>query len=102
MDRGYIDYHLFERWSQEGAGFVARLKNNANCYAVENHDVPAQGPIRKDQTVVFNPFHAGRKILGRYRRVEVWVEEKKETLVLLTNRHDLAATTSNVKTNHEK
>lgn len=61
-----------------------------DCYAVEDRDVPAQGgPIRKDQTVEFNPFHAGRKITGRYRRVE----EKKETLVLLTNHHDLSATT---------
>jgi len=26
MDRGYIDYKMFERWSAEGVGFVTRLK----------------------------------------------------------------------------
>ena len=93
MDRGYIDYHLFERWSAQKVGFVTRLKQNANCFVTEEHDVPKTGPIRADETIEFNVFEAGRKIKGSYRRVKVWLEDKQEELVLLTNRHDLGATT---------
>ena len=32
IDRGYIDYHMFERWSAQGVGFVTRLKAGANCF----------------------------------------------------------------------
>jgi len=43
--------------------------------------------------IEFNCFQAGRKIKGTYRRVVVWLEDKQEELVLLTNRFDLAAET---------
>ena len=93
IDRGYIDYHMFERWIAQGVGFVTRLKQNANCFVTERHEVPAHSNIRSDETIEFNVFHAGRKIKGSYRRVKVWLEDKQEEMVLLTNRHDLGATT---------
>jgi hypothetical protein len=93
MDRGYIDYHLFERWSAQEVGFVTRLKRNVNCFITKEHEVPSRGNILSDETIEFHCFHAGRKIKGSYRRVKVWLEDKEEELVLLTNRHDLGATT---------
>jgi len=93
VDRGYIDYHMFERWSAQGVGFVTRLKAGANCFITAEHEVPANRNIRADETIEFNVFHAGRKIKGSYRRVKVWLEDKQEELVLLTNLHDLGATT---------
>jgi hypothetical protein len=93
IDRGYIDYHMFERWSAQGVGFVTRLKQGANCFITAEHEVPANRNIRADETIEFNVFHAGRKIKGSYRRVKVWLEDKQEELVLLTNLHDLGATT---------
>lgn len=93
IDRGYVDYHLFERWSAQDVGFVTRLKRNADCFITAEHEVPRRGPIRSDQTIEFNVFQAGRQIKGRYRRVKVWLPDKQEELVLLTNRHDLGATT---------
>src|SRR5216683_57374 len=36
MDRGYIDYRLFNRWSTEGVYFVTRLKENANFWDFED------------------------------------------------------------------
>ena len=35
LDRGYIDYHLFTRWTREGVYFVSRLKKNADIQIVE-------------------------------------------------------------------
>jgi len=93
LDRGYADYELFERWSAEQVGFVTRLKQNADCDVTAKHPVPCNGNIRSDETIEFNVFQAGRKIKGSYRRVKVWLEDKQEELVLLTNCHQLGATT---------
>lgn len=93
MDRGYIDYTMFERWSAAGVGFVTRFKSNTTCFITADHRVPKRGNIRSDQTIEFHVFRAGRRIKGSYRRVKVWLEDKQEELVLLTNRHDLAAST---------
>jgi hypothetical protein len=93
MDRGYIDYAMFERWSASEVGFVTRLKANADCYITAKHKVPEDRNICSDETIEFHLFQAGRRIKGSYRRVKVWLEDKEEELVLLTNRHDLGATT---------
>ena len=36
MDRGYIDYKLFARWTKAGIFFVTRLKDNANYWHFED------------------------------------------------------------------
>ncbi len=93
MDRGYIDYQLFERWSAREVGFVTRMKVNADCVVTARQEPPRNRSITADETVEFNVFHAGRQIKGSYRRVKVWLEDKQEEMVLLTNRHDLGAST---------
>ena len=94
MDRGYIDYHMFERWSTEGVGFVTRLKKNAEFYELKDLEIPNnKGSIISDSTGEFNCFEAGRRIKGTYRKVVVWIEEKQEKMELLTNRLDLSAKT---------
>jgi hypothetical protein len=93
MDRGYIDYRLFERWSKKGVFFVTRGKKNADIYVVDKLEVPAGSNVTSDEIVEFNVFQAGRTIKGQYRRVKVWIEEKGKTLVLLTNNFKLAAST---------
>ena len=42
MDRGYIDYALFGRWSMAGVFFVTRLKENAAFEVVEECEIPAE------------------------------------------------------------
>jgi len=93
MDRGHVDYTLFEGWSAQGVGFVTRLKANANCQITEEHPLPQNRPIRADQSIEFQVFQAGRTIKGTYRRIKVWLEDKQEELVLVTNLHHLGATT---------
>jgi len=93
MDRGYIDYRLFERWSQKGVFFVTRLKKNADIYVVEKREVPGGSTVLSDEIIEFNVFQAGRTIKRQYRRVKVSIEEKDEPLVLLTNNLKLAAST---------
>ena len=93
LDRGYVDYHLFTRWTREGVYFVTRLKANADIQTVEHHPVPASGPVLSDQTVRLQTFVAGRPDLEDMRCVTVWLEDKQEELVLLTNHFKLAAST---------
>jgi len=93
LDRGYIDYRLFTRWTREGVHFVSRLKKNADIQMVEDSPVPKGSNVLKDQKVRLQAFVAGRPDLEDLRRVTVWLEDKQEELVLLTNNFDLAAST---------
>jgi IS4 transposase len=93
MDRGYTDYHLFTRWTREGVYFVTRLKANADIQMVKRHPVPEGSNILRDETVRLQAFVSGRPDLEDLRCVTVWLEDKQEELVLLTNNFKLAAST---------
>jgi hypothetical protein len=93
MDRGYNDYHLFTRWTRAGVFFVTRLKANADIARVESRPVAKVGHILSDEIIRLQPFVAGRPDFEDMRRVVVWLEDKQEELVLLTNNFQLAAST---------
>jgi hypothetical protein len=93
IDRGYTDYRLFTRWTREGVFFVTRLKTNADVARVESRPVPKGGNVLSDEIIRLQPFVAGRPDLADLRRVTIWLEDKQEELVLLTNNFELAAST---------
>jgi IS4 transposase len=93
LDRGYTDYKLYARWTQEGVFFVTRLKARADVARVESRPVPKGSNVLRDEIIRLNPFTAGRPDLPDLRRVVVWLEDKQEELVLLTNNFKLAAAT---------
>jgi hypothetical protein len=93
IDRGYVDYAMFSRWRRQGVFFVSRLKANADIAPVESRPVSKEGSIRRDDIIRLQPFIAGRPDYEDLRRVVVWLEDKQEELVLLTNHFTLAATT---------
>ena len=93
LDRGYIDYRLFAHWTEQGVYFVTRLKENAAFGAYESRPVPANSPVRKDELGRLNFFVAGAPCRHDLRRIEVWVPEKQQALVLLTNNLHLSAAT---------
>lgn len=92
MDRGYVDYEWFVRLSQQAVYFVTRLKDNASFEVVQERPVPAKGNILKDQ-IIF--FHSQAEPSEEYffRIVEVWLEDKQESVVFLTNNLEFTATT---------
>jgi hypothetical protein len=92
MDRGYIDYEWFVQLTKQGVYFVTRLKDRASFEVVENRPIPAKGNILKDQ-IIF--FHSQAEPNEEYffRLVEVWLEDKQESVVFLTNNLEFAATT---------
>ncbi len=93
LDRGYIDYRLFTRWTRAGVYFVSRLKKNADIQVVQDYPVPKGSNVLRDQKVRLQSFVAGRPDLEDLRMVTVWLEDKQEELVLLTNHFELAAST---------
>lgn len=92
MDRGYIDYEWFVQLTQQAVYFVTRLKDKASFEVVQERPVPAKGNILKDQ-IIF--FHSQAEPSDEYffRIVEVWLEDKQESVVFLTNNLEFAATT---------
>ena len=95
MDRAYTDYQLFETWTRQEVLFITRMKDNANYCGVDNHQRPIGGHIMYDRLIELNPIHfpRDRKCKEILRRIEVWIPEKDEKLVLLTNIKHLAAST---------
>jgi hypothetical protein len=94
MDRGYIDYEWFVKLTLQGVFFVTRLKDNAVYEVVEERQVPKNRNVLKDQIIFFpsqRPQDPGDEYF--FRRVEIWDEEKQESLVFLTNHKEFGATT---------
>lgn len=93
MDRGYVDYRLFKKWTEEGVFFVTRQKRNNADLVSERRVVPVHGPVLRDEMVAHQPFEAGAKARQILRRIVIWREDNREELVLLTNNFTLSAST---------
>jgi hypothetical protein len=93
MDRGYVDYALFARWKKEGVWFVSRQKGNANYTVIEERPVPLHRSIVKDQLITLNVYYSKKDYPYPLRRIEVWDDTKKESIVLITNHMTFGATT---------
>ena len=92
FDRGYADYHWWLSLTRQKVFFVTRLKDNADYEVMEQRPVPEKGLVRKDEVIFL--FKLGEEAKGCFlRRIEVWVEEKQETMVFVTNHLTLAAST---------
>ena len=90
MDRGYVDYGLFGRWSAQGVLFVTRMKTNALYEAVETLP-PAPGVLRAQRIRLTGSAAAACPVL--LRRIVVWDEEHQREIALLTKDHRLAPAT---------
>ena len=93
LDRGYNDYRLFESWSEQQVCFVTRLKTNAEYFVTQTRLKADTGLIHANELIEFQCLTDGRTIWQTYRRIEVWLEDKQQTLVLLTNLLHLSAAT---------
>lgn len=93
IDKGYVDYELFWKWTRQGVFFVTRLKDNARYRIVDEKPVPANRNILTDHLIELVGFYSQQKYPGQLRRVEVWDDENKRPIVLLTNHMGFGATT---------
>lgn len=94
-DRGYNDYELFGRWTEEGVYFVTRLKDNAVYRVVRNLPLPQtrRGGVIKDQVIRFTGAGAKAKCAHELRLVTFYDAEQERRFEFLTNNFRLAANT---------
>ena len=92
FDRGYQDFNWWLELTRNKVLFVTRLKDNAEYGVIEERPVAEGSDILRDEVIVLTKTQeAGPE--SRLRRIEVWVEEKGESMVFITNHLKLAAET---------
>jgi hypothetical protein len=92
FDRGYADHNWWLQLTRQQVHFVTRLKDSVEYGIVEQRPAPEGSNVLRDEVVLL----CSQQDVGpeaRLRRVEVWVEEKNETMVFITNNLKLAAST---------
>jgi len=93
FDRGLIDYIQMGKWTKDGIYFVTLLKKNADYRVVKSQQVPKNRNILKDQIIRLNGFYSKQKCPYYLRIVELWREDKQDSIIFLTNNLKLGATT---------
>ena len=93
IDRGYIDYELFWRWTGADVSFVTGLKDSARYHVLEERPVPMHRNILSDRIIELEGFQSQQTYPGVLRRVEVWDEEQERIIELLTNHMTFGSTT---------
>ena len=93
VDRGYVDYRLFARWTEAGVWFVTRAKDNMDYRVAKRREVPERSNVLKDQEIMLKGFYARRRCPHRLRRIVVWDEQNEREIVLVTNHMEFAAST---------
>ena len=91
MDRGYEDHDWWRKLAADGVFFVSRLKDSTSYVIVEERPQPAE-PILRDEVIILASERSKENAL-RLRRIEVWLEDKQDTMVFVTNHLGLAAST---------
>jgi hypothetical protein len=92
MDRGYEDHGWWRKLSRKGVYFVTRLKDSTAYAVLAQREVPAGSTILRDEEIMLLSEKNEAEPM-RLRRIEVWVEDKQDTLVFVTNHPKLAAST---------
>jgi hypothetical protein len=95
MDRGYLDYELFGRWTRDdGVYFVSRLKSNLPYKVLRRRPLPAEKPhLLRDEEIQLTSDRARKHCPYTLRRVVVWDEENQRELALVTNHLAFSADT---------
>ena len=91
MDRGYEDHSWWRTLTVGGVYFVTRLKDSTGYAILAEREVPAGTMLRDEEIMLLSEKNHSDPM--RLRRIEVWVEEKQDTLVFVTNHPKLAAST---------
>lgn len=93
MDRGYLDYARYHRWTITDVGFVTRPRPNMLYDVRERRPVPARGPVLADAVLRLTGLHAADRCPVPLRPVTIWDETQPRPLTVLTNLRHLAART---------
>lgn len=93
LDRCYIDYGMFQRWTDEGVYFVTRLKDKTLLEVIKELPLSGSTGVLADCLVKMTGYRICKKCTATLRVVVVWDERKGEHVAFLTNNLKLAAST---------
>lgn len=93
IDRGYLDYALYHRWTVADVGFVTRSRTNMLYEVLERRPVPTRGSVLTDEVIRLTGLHAADRCPVPLRLVTIWDETQQRRLTFLTNLMHLAAST---------
>lgn len=93
VDRGYTDFGLFGRWTENGIFFVTRQKENADYIVRQRREVPANRNILADELIELTGLKSHPQCPHVLRRVVMRETVSGAVLVFLTNHLQLGATT---------
>jgi hypothetical protein len=94
LDRGYLDYGQYARWTTRGVWFVTRARTNMDYRVLDRADVSEALGVIEDARIELVSRHARRQGCTRpMRRIVYRDPVSGEEFVFLTNHMRLAATT---------
>jgi len=93
MDRGYIDYTRLHRFSEEGASFVIRAKENLQFRRLYSRKVDKTCGLRCDQTIVLTGTLSRDDYPEHLRRIRYYDDVNERYLTFLTNNFNVQALT---------
>jgi len=93
VDRGYVDFGWLWYIQQAGAFFVTRLKTSIKWTRVISHPVDKSLGLRSDQEILLSTKRLISLYPVRLRRISFRDEDRKRTLVFLTNNFDIPSET---------
>ena len=96
LDRGYVDYALWGRWTRDdGVFFVTRMKVGTPYQVVERRTIAdgSKGHILRDEVVRLTSTTAREHCPYRLRRIVVWDHKNQREFVFLTNHETFSAAT---------
>ncbi len=93
LDRAYIDFGLFRKWTEQKVFFVTRMKKNASYVVAERRKAPKNSNVLKDEIIRLSGVNTWEKYPLPLRRIVVWDEKNKREVVLLSNHLKFGATT---------
>lgn len=94
-DRFYNDLSLLNIWDSKGVFFVIRHKDNIQYNVIKENILPEKRHqhLLKDEIIEFKNDKSRDKYPQQLRRVAIWDDENKQTIELITNHINWAAST---------
>ncbi|MEG1157579.1 MAG: IS4 family transposase, partial [Acinetobacter sp.] len=90
FDRAYVDYGVYESFSEQNITYVTKLKKNAKHCQIYENDLPenTDDTILIDELVEFS-FGPNKGSTHRARRIACWDEKSRRVVEYLTNNCEL-------------
>jgi hypothetical protein len=92
FDKGYVDYGMYEAFTDKSIWYVTRLKDNALYKARKEFDIPddADSGVLKDEEIVLL-YGTNKSQEHKARRIAYWDSENERLFEFITNNMGLPA-----------